>query len=372
MQKIIHLVLGKANPHRMNGVNKVAHHHAEYLHKLGYDVEIWGITHSPTSPVIDRQVKTRLFRSQYYIRGLDPALMMAIEQLQPKVLFHIHGALIREFYLITKILVEKNISYVYTPHGAFNEAALKKNTWIKKLYIDSYEKPILKNAKKVHFLGQSEYDHITKIVRLNNKVIIPNGQCFEELKFEYKSVDREKEPVFGFCGRLDIYYKGLDVLIESFTDYINKNGQGLLWLIGDSPERKKLEQKVIANNISNKVVFYGAKYGEEKLNLIANMDVFVHPSRSEGSPTAVLEAAALNRPLLVTTGTNIGELVDQYNAGLHIKKLDVESIRLALHDFEKMFHNDQLKPLGNNAASMVKDNFDWIKIAQQLSAVYES
>ncbi len=370
--KIIHLVLGKANPHRMNGVNKVAHHHAEYLHKLGYDVEIWGITNSPSAPVVEREVKTRLFRSQYYIRGLDPSLMMAIEQCKEPVLFHIHGALIREFYLITKILQEKNIAYVYTPHGAFNEVALRKNNWVKKWYIDSYEKFILKNAKKVHFLGKSEFDHISKIVQLDNKIIIPNGQCLQELDFKFQELQQNIHPVFGFCGRLDSYYKGLDLLIESFAAYVNNQGNGILWLIGDSTERKNLEQKVIAHNISNRVVFYGAKYGDEKLNLIANMDVFVHPSRSEGSPTAVLEAAALARPLLVSTGTNVGELVDKYNCGIHIKELNTESISKALHDFEKLYHQNILKQQGENATVMVKENFDWIRIAQQLSEVYES
>ena len=53
--KIIHLVLGKANPNRMNGVNKVAHYHAEYLHKLGHEVEIWGLTSTPTAPVVGQR-----------------------------------------------------------------------------------------------------------------------------------------------------------------------------------------------------------------------------------------------------------------------------------------------------------------------------
>ncbi len=369
--KIIHLVLGKANPQRMNGVNKVAHHHAEYLHKLGYDVEIWGITHSPSEPVIEREVPTRLFRTQFYIRGLDPRLMIAIERLGTNVLFHIHGALIREFYLITKLLHEKKIPYVYTPHGAFNEVALRKNNWLKKLYIDGFEKYILKRAKKVHFLGKSEFDHISKIVQLDNKIIIPNGQSFEELDFEYHKLKPETHPVFGFCGRLDIYYKGLDLLMESFASYVRQGNSGVLWLIGDSPERKKLEQKVIAQNISDRVIFYGAKYGPEKLNLIANMDVFVHPSRSEGSPTAVLEAAALGRPLLVSTGTNVGELVDQYDSGIHIPDLNQESICVAMQTFEKLYHSDNLQQKGNNAEQMVKENFDWQIIAQQLSQIYE-
>ena len=147
--------------------------------------------------------------------------MIAIEQQKGEVVFHIHGALIREFYLVTKILRYKNIDYIYTPHGAFNEVALRKNHFLKSWYIDSFEKQILKHAKKVHFLGKSEFDHISKIVKLDNKIIIPNGQCFEELQFEFQRLEKKINPVFGFCGRLDIYYKGLDLLLESFADYIN-------------------------------------------------------------------------------------------------------------------------------------------------------
>jgi len=40
---IIHLVLGKANPQRMNGVNRVVHQLANTQAALGQSVTIWGI-----------------------------------------------------------------------------------------------------------------------------------------------------------------------------------------------------------------------------------------------------------------------------------------------------------------------------------------
>jgi glycosyltransferase involved in cell wall biosynthesis len=370
--KVIHLVLGKANPNRMNGVNKVAHYHATYLHRMGVPTEIWGITRTPDAPVTDREVPTRLFRSQSIIRGLDPSLMLAIERLIGKTVFHIHGALIPDFYLVTKILCEKKIPYIYTPHGAFNEFALRKNKIIKKIYINGFEKWILRHAKKVQFLGKSEYDHISSLVKLQNKVVIPNGQCFEELNFEYKRIKHESEPVFGFCGRLDNYYKGLDLLIKGFADYKSSGGKGELWIIGDGPDRQKLEQMVIAYRLSAHVTFYGARYGHEKLNYIANMDVFVHPSHSEGSPTAVLEAAALKRPLLVTTGTNVGLLVDQYKCGIHIPDNKSATISKALTRFGELYNTGQLKSMEEAALKMVQEEFDWMHIAKKLADIYQS
>ncbi len=370
--KVIHLVLGKANPNRMNGVNKVAHYHATYLHRMGVQTEIWGITKTPEAPVTDREVPTRLFRAQSIIRGLDPAIQLAIQRLTGETVFHIHGALIPDFYLVTKILCDKKIPYIYTPHGAFNEVALRKNKIIKKLYINGFEKWMLRHAKKVQFLGKSEFDHIGSLIKLQNKIVIPNGQCFEELTFDFHKVKNKKEPVFGFCGRLDNYYKALDLVIKAFSDYRNKGGKGELWIIGDGPDRQKLEQLVIACNLSAYVTFYGARYGQEKLNLIANMDVFVHPSHSEGSPTAILEAAALKRPLLVTTGTNVGPLVEQYKCGIHIPDNKPATITKALIRFAELYEKGLLAEMQSGALKMVQQEFDWMVIAKKLNDVYQS
>lgn len=369
--KIIHLVLGKANPNRMNGVNKVAHNHAVYLHQLGMDVEIWGITKTPGDTVHDRPFPTRLFRAQPFYRDIDPQLMIAISRLPKQTVFHIHGAFISDFYKVTSLLRDLNIAYIYTPHGAFNAVALEKNKLIKKIYIQRYEKGILRGARKVHFLGQSEYDHVGRIIKLNNKVIIPNGQNFDELKFDFHPVQKTAAPVFGFCGRLDSYYKGLDLLLLGFGHYVNHGGTGELWLIGDGPDRLDLENAVSKMDISNRVHFFGAKYGRDKLNRIANMDIFCHPSRSEGSPTAVLEAGALKKPLLVTTGTNVGALVDQYDCGIHLKTLSVPAINKALKQFEYMHQQGLTADMGTRACNMVQNEFDWTRIAEKLTEIYE-
>ncbi len=369
-QKIIHLVLGKANPNRMNGVNKVAHNHASHLHELGLDVEIWGITSNVTSEVYPRDFPTKLFRAQPFYRDLDPKLLYSVSRLPRSTVFHIHGAFIADFYKITRFLKDMKMSYVYTPHGAFNAIALDKSKWLKRLYIQRYEKTILREAKKVQFLGQSEYEHIAKIVTLNNKVIIPNGQNFEELNFEYHKMHRKHTPVIGFCGRLDIYYKGLDLLIDGFAAYHKKGGKGELWLIGDGPDRPILEEQVKTLNLSDHVTFMGARYGKDKLNRIANMDLFCHTSRSEGSPTAVLEAAALKRPLLVSTATNVGELVEKRKCGIHLKKNDSNTIAHALLNFDQSFEKGEHLLMGNSALKMVEDEFNWLSIAKKLVDVY--
>ncbi|MBL7922908.1 MAG: glycosyltransferase [Bacteroidia bacterium] len=369
--KVIHLVLGKANPERMNGVNKVAHHLAMSFYELQIPVEIWGITRTPDQAVYPRPFPTYLFRAQPIYRDLDPKLMYAISQQEKDTVFHIHGAFITDFYKVTRLLKDMKLAYVYTPHGAFNRIALEKNKWVKKVYISQFEKAILRDALKVQFLGQSEFDHIASVVRLQNKVVIPNGQDFSELHFDFSNMQRRRNPVFGFCGRLDIYYKGLDTLLEGFAAYCRKEGDGELWLIGDGPDRPKLEALCRQLRISERVQFMGARYGKDKLNRIANMDLFCHPSRSEGSPTAVLEAGALGRTLMVSTATNVGQQVEQYRCGLHLRQSNAASIEKALFDFEKYYRQGLHTEMGERAREMVSREFNWLAVARRLLDVYQ-
>lgn len=369
--KIIHLVLGKANPERMNGVNKVAHNQATSLYEKGVEVEIWGITPDPESETYPRPFPTRLFRSQSLFKPLDPAFIQAVDAMDVPCIFHVHGAFIPDFYRVCRLLHKKGLPFIYTPHGAYNAYAMKKNKWLKRIYFGHFEKKILDRAEGVQFLGKSEFDHSAKLYPQIRRVLIPNGQNLQELEFTYAPILRSSSPVFVFCGRMDSYYKGLDMLLDAFAHYKRNGGKGILWLIGDGPDRTELEKQSAGNNTTDTVEFFGSLYGQEKLNRMSNGDYFVHPSRSEGFPTAVLEAAALRLPVLVSSATNIGEMVDQYNCGIHLSNCNVDTLSRSLTDLEKMYSGNERISMADNARRMVLENYSWSAVADQLLGVYK-
>ena len=59
---IIHIVLGKANPDRMNGVNKVVHQLATKQAASNRSVQVWGITEDLSHNYAERNFKTQLFK----------------------------------------------------------------------------------------------------------------------------------------------------------------------------------------------------------------------------------------------------------------------------------------------------------------------
>ncbi len=368
--KIIHIVLGKANPERMNGVNKVAYQLATAQSNLGHKVILWGIANSLTENYPSRNFKTELFFQHKNKFRLDGPLKKAISQLSKTTIVHLHGAFIPEFYHITKLLNKKNISYIYTPHGSLTEMAMTKNKLVKKWYFKCFEAQIIAKAKRIQLLGVNEYSYLDRLTSKAQKCLIANGQDLKVIP-HYPSVQKQKpNPVFGFCGRLAQFHKGLDLLFLGFQKYIQNGGTGTLELIGDGTDRQELAQLAVNLGISDRIIFHGKKFGKEKYDLLNKMDVFLHTSRMEGFPTAVLEAAALKIPTITSDATNMNEFIRKHHSGFLLTENSPEEIGLRMTTASDYFYQGKLSKMGLNGRTMVEQEFDWEHIALQLIQVY--
>ena len=370
--RIIHLVLGKANPERMNGVNKVAHNLATTQTNLGHDVTLWGITRNHVKNWPERNYKTRLFKHVDNKFRVDSDFKTAVAELPDKeVAVHIHGSFITEFYHIAKILKQHQVPFTYTAHGALGPNAMKRNALVKKIYFTFFEQYILKNAKVVHLLGKSEEDNVAQLLpKLTNVHTIPNGQNLEAIpKIEVDKTNRQ-QPIFGFLGRLDKNHKGLDLMLDGFALYMKNGGTGTLELVGNGADMDFLQNKATELNIKDKVTFHGAKYGDEKFDYVANFDVFLHTSRMEGFPTAVLEAAALGLPCITSEATNINDYIRKYDAGYALLENTPTCIGDTMLTAEKAMKDKSLDVKGANALKMVHSEFTWEKVAEALVEIY--
>lgn len=127
---------------------------------------------------------------------------------------------------------------------------------------------------------------------------------------------------FVTAGRL-CYQKGFDLLLEAFSGACAKRPQLQLWILGDGPERHKLETLSDQLGIREQVHFVGAT--ENPYGYMAQADAFVLCSRYEGQGMVLWEAKAVGIPVLFP------QHLEQYNPGLK----GVEDIETALIQFEK-------------------------------------
>lgn len=366
--KIIHIVLGKANPERMNGVNRVVHQLATTQKRMGKDVEVWGITADPEKPTTKREYLLRLFQSGRQFWHIDQSFKAAVLQ-QTDVIFHLHGGFVPRFFMLTRFLIKVGQPYALTPHGTYTEMAMSKNKWVKKYYFKYFESKLILSAAIVQMLGHCEQSDLKKLLPEARTVLIPNG-----LEESALSISGEKStvfPVFGYCGRLNQLQKGLDLLIEGFIQYKKKyKGAGKLWLIGEGEYGAEMKKNIMSSGLAKEVVFYGAQFGARKLELIAAMNAFFHTSRNEGLPMAVIEAAGMGTPCVVSTHTSMDEYIERYGAGMVLVNNTPEEIAETMNCVEMLYLKEEWKSMSANAVKMAQEVFDWKIIAEELDKAY--
>ncbi len=365
--RIVHILKGKANPETPNGVNKVVHWMATSLARQGHKVEVWGLAESMTPPPQEHEYLLRLFPLTRLRVTLERRIKAAVKGLEPGAWVQFHSVFIPEFPTIARLLKRRGFAYGITPHNGYASGVFKKSPWKKRFYTAFREAEYLRTAAWIQAIGESEIADILRIAPKARIALIPSGQ--EPLAAHSGVLPAGvRRPLIGFCGRLHRQSKGLDFLIEGFATYKANGGTGELWLIGDGEDRSWLERQADGSSARAQVRFLGAKQGEEKLNLIAGFDVFIHSSRWEGLPMACLEAAALGVPLVVSRETNLAGYVEQSGAGLVLDETSAAGVARALDRAGRLYTENRLLPMGQNARSLVDDVFNWEKNASSFVA----
>jgi glycosyltransferase involved in cell wall biosynthesis len=364
--RIVHLVFGKANPERANGVNRVVHQLASAQVLTGRDVEVWGMTPTPDAPTSPRPYRLRCFKRGAWRLRLDPGIAGAIDRCEGPVVFHLHGGLLPEMALAARRIERAGHTYSFTPHGAYRAAALEHRAFMKRVMILLFDRRLLSGARAVQAFNDDEATDVARLAGSTRVVRVPNGQ--DRLEVASPEDLRLERPVFGFLGRLSAHTKGLDVLLDGFARYA-EHGSGTLVLVGDGADREALEQRARALGIEARVVFVGALFGDDKFATVAGFDAFVHPSRHEGQPGAVLEAAALGLPLVVAEGTGLAREVTEAGAGFALASCTPDVLARALHDFAEA-DGPTRRRWADGARRMVAEGFSWSRIETALAAEF--
>ncbi len=131
--------------------------------------------------------------------------------------------------------------------------------------------------------------------------------------------------VLGTVGRL-VEVKRQDLLIRAFAQLFARGRHSHTWLlvVGDGPERERLESLARRLNVRAQVVFAG--YQSQPERMLRAMDVFVLTSRHEGLPLALLEAWAAGLAVVSSSVGAIPQTVLHGISGLLFPSGDVTAL----------------------------------------------
>ncbi len=137
----------------------------------------------------------------------------------------------------------------------------------------------------------------------------------------------EGRKVIGSLGRLH-RQKGYDILLDSFAGIAGAFAEFDVLLVGDGPERVALLEQMRRLGLEGRVWLAGER--ADPRPLLEKMDVYVQPSRYEGTPNALMEAMALGRPVVATSVDGISELIDGGVEGWLVPSENRPALALAL------------------------------------------
>jgi glycosyltransferase involved in cell wall biosynthesis len=198
---------------------------------------------------------------------------------------------------------------VFTIHGlSILDPKYKKNLWLKPIYWLIF-KFLLSFVDVPVFVSNKNLEDAEKIRLVKNGVVIYNG--IPELEFlereiarkffeEKIKIDLKNKFLIGSIGRLD-YSKNYEFLIKVFPEILKIKPEAIAIIVGEGPERKKLENLIEKTNLKEKIFLIGELKDASKY--LKAFDLFVLPSRYEGLLITLIEALFAQIPILAS---NVG------------------------------------------------------------------
>lgn len=129
--------------------------------------------------------------------------------------------------------------------------------------------------------------------------------------------------------------KGISDLLKAINniDFLHEGFE--LTIVGDGPEREKLQKYIEDNKLEEYVTFKGfVPLGEELLNIYKHHDIFIMPSISEGTPRVLTEAMANGLAIIATEVGGIPSIINsKYNNGILIPPNNPFKIKEAIEKY---------------------------------------
>ena len=315
-----------------------------------------------------------------------PVHAVSHHKADPRLLFRLIKVIRQEGY---NLLDSQNIQSKFWANLAalFTGSALVStlNSW----YTHEHSTNLLKGRfyLSLEFLSNQSLDLYITVSEKDRQMLLKSGipaeaidLVYNTIKLDVASIPADKDALkkqFGLppeaivctgVGRL-VPQKGFDILIEAFQKIAAQVPDLYCLILGEGDDKDELFRQIQAAGLESRVRLAGYYDRQNVLSIVHSSDIFVMPSRYEGTPIALLEAAALARPILATCAGGIPELVTHDEHAYLVPTLDPESLA---QGFVKMATDrEYARRLGQNAQRRVRESFSPQTQSDETWASYE-
>ncbi len=223
----------------------------------------------------------------------------------------------------------------------------------------------LYNAQKIDIIGMGSSNGINlsrfdksklDILKLTK---IKKSFTFDENKF-----------YFLFVGRL-VVDKGILELVTAFEQMQKKYSNIELLLLGEFEQFRSEEsidvqfRKKIQNNSNIKLL----GWQNEVEYFFASANILIHPSYREGFPNVLLQAGAMNCPIICSDIIGNIDIVEDNVDGLYFINKNIDSL---FGKMEYAYNNmNKMEEYSSKLKQKIKNNFDRVIVQQKVLEFYK-
>lgn len=269
-------------------------------------------------------------------------------------IIHVHCGLYGG--IVAKLIKDKySIPYVITEHSSI----------VMNHLLDDYHKKLLKvaynNSNKLISVG-GKLKEAMKIYTNKEIVVIPNIVDTSVFRYEANQKDLKFKFVSVSMLKSD---KNIELLLRAFENAFKNCEQIGLMVIGDGPERYKLEKLAEELDIKKQVEFLGAVERRNLPKYLQRASAFALPSNYETFGVAYIEALACGLPIITTKCGGPEDFYEE-KLGYIIPKGDMQALSIAMSDM--VINYDRFKK--DEISKYIKEKFSKKVIIKKIREVY--
>jgi len=215
-------------------------------------------------------------------------------------------------------------------------------------------------------ISQSTADKLVKSGVKKNKIMVVSCGVDQEM-FSQKQ-PKFSNPTLAVVSRL-LPYKQADKVITAVGILRNDFPEIKLIVIGEGPEKRKLERQVIKLGLEKHVRFLELLSETRLIEFLAKSHVLVHPSIVEGFGIVLVESAAVGTPFVAADIPTSVDLAERLGSGVIVKKRCPDEIAQVV---KKLLEDKDFYLKKQIAGLLNAKKFSWKKLAQETGKVYKT
>ncbi len=299
--------------------------------------------------------------------GLDLGLVMALKRL---IRHHnidiVHCHQYTPFVYGWLATIGRKTKVVFTEHGRFYPDRYRyKAALVNPIMALSSDAVVAISVATREALSKYEFIPKAKVRVIYNGIQALKSSPEKTAEVRYKLGIPQDAYVIGTVARLDPV-KNQEMMLNAFAQIIEDIPNSWLLMVGDGPDRKKLEALSSTLGVSDRVIFTG--FISLPKDYLASMDLFLLSSHTEGTSMTLLESLSLEIPSVVTNVGGNPEIVTHLETGMLVESDDAAAFADAIKELNS--NTNLYETMKINCRIVFKERFSVDKMISQYDDLY--